>query len=76
MKSQNYTKYILAIQLFGALMFAVACLAYILGLPLDEVLHEELAYRVAIGGFGSIFFAGSVVLLAVAYVIRNRFIEA
>jgi len=51
-------------------------LAYILGLPSDEVFHEELVYRVVIGGFGSIFFAGSVVLLAVAYVTRNRFFEA
>jgi len=75
-QSQNYPKYILAIQLFGALMFAVVCLAYILGLPSDEVFHEELVYRVVIGGFGSIFFAGSVVLLAVAYVTRNRFFEA
>jgi hypothetical protein len=51
-------------------MFAVVCAAYFLGLPSDTVLHGELAFRVAIGVFGTTFFVGSIVMLAVAYVTR------
>lgn len=76
MQNKKFTKYVLAIQLFGALMFAVVCLAYIFGLPSDTVFHEELTYRVALGAFGSVFFFGSTVLVAVDYVIRNRVSKA
>jgi hypothetical protein len=67
---RKFTKPLLAIQLFGAVMFAVVCAAYFLGLPSDTVLHGELAFRVAIGVFGTTFFVGSIVMLAVAYVTR------
>jgi hypothetical protein len=69
-QGQKFTKHLLAIQLFGALMFAVVCAAYILGLPSDTVLHGELAFRVAIGVFGSLLFVGSIVMLAAAYAKR------
>ena len=72
MQPQKFNKYILTIQLFGAVMFALVCAAYILGLPSDTVLHGELAFRVAIGLFGSLFFAGSIAMLAVAYAQRKH----
>ena len=72
MQTQKFTKYLLIIQLFGAIMFSMVCAAYILGLPTDTVLHEELTFRVAIGTFGSLFFAGSIAMLAVAYTQRKR----
>jgi hypothetical protein len=70
MQRQKFTKHVLAIQLFGAVMFAVVCAAYILGLPSDTVLHGELAFRVVIGVFGAVLFVGSIVMLAAAYVTR------
>ena len=53
-------------------MFGIVCAAYIFGLPTDTVLHGELAFRVAIGIFGSLFFAGSIAMLAVAYAKRKK----
>ncbi len=72
MEGQKFNKYLLPTQLFGALMFAVVCIAYILGLGTHPhtVLHGELAFRIVIGVFGSIFFAGSIVMLIVARVTR------
>jgi len=69
-EGQKFTKPVLVIQLFGAVMFAVVCAAYILGLPSDTVFHEELAFRVAISVFGSALFIGSIAMLAVAYITR------
>jgi uncharacterized membrane protein len=71
-EGQKFRKYLLPIQLFGALMFAVVCIAYILGLPDHSVFHGELAVRVVIGVFGSIFFVGSIVMLVVAGMTRKR----
>ena len=72
MQQQKYSKYLLTIQLCGAVMFGIVCAAYILGLPSDTVLHGELAFRIAIGFFGILFFAGSIAMLAVAYAKRRR----
>ena len=69
-QEKKFGKYLLTVQFFGAFMFAVACASYILGLPTDTVLHEELAYRIVIGGLGSVFFVGSIVMLAVAFLKR------
>ena len=71
MKLQKFSKYLLPIQLCGAVMFGIVCAAYILGLPSDTVLHGELAFRVAIGVFGSLFFIGSIAMLTIAYVKRK-----
>ena len=70
MEGQKFNKYLLPIQLFGALMFAVVCIAYILGLPDHTVFHGELAFRAVIGVFGSIFFASSITILIVARLTR------
>jgi hypothetical protein len=70
MQRQKFTKQLLAIQLFGALMFAAVSLAYFLGLPTDTVYHGELAFRIAIGSFGSVFFVSSIIMLAVRYIKR------
>lgn len=72
MQNNRNTKYLLAVEALGAIMFAAVCLAYILGLPSNGVLHEELAFRVVIGSFGSAFFVGSIVLLVVAYATKSR----
>jgi hypothetical protein len=69
-QGQKFSKYVLAIQLFGALMFGVVCLAYILGLPTDTVLHGELAFRIVLSVFGSVFFVGSIAMLVVTYLRR------
>ncbi len=66
MNGEKFWKPLLAIEALGAVMFAVVCAAYIFGLPKDEVLHKELAYRIAIGVFGLSFFAGSAAMLTVA----------
>jgi hypothetical protein len=66
MKREALVKPMLIVELFGALMLAAVCAAYILGLPTDTVLHGELAYRITIGIFGSAFLIGSVVILVVA----------
>ncbi len=60
------------IQLFGAVMFAAVCAAYIFGLPTDTVLHGELSYRLLIGVFGAVFFVGSVATIAAAFASRKR----
>ena len=72
MQQQKFNKYIITIQFLGAVMFAIVSAAYILGLPGDTVFHGELPFRVAIAIFGSIFFVGSVAMLAVAYFERKR----
>lgn len=53
-------------------MFGIVCTAYILGLPSNTVYHGEPAFRVAITIFGSLFFAGSIAMLALAYSKRKR----
>ena len=70
MQEQKLSKYLLAVQLFGAVMFSVVCASYILGLPTDTVYHGELSFRIVIGFFGSVFFVGSIVMLAFAYLKR------
>jgi hypothetical protein len=72
MRNNRNTKYLLAVEAFGAVMFAVVCLAYILGLPSNSVLHGEVAFRVVIGFFGSVFFVGSIAVLIAAYVAKSR----
>jgi hypothetical protein len=72
MRNNRNTKYLLTVEAFGAVMFAVVCLAYILGLPSNSVLHGELAFRVVIGFFGSVFFVGSIAVLIAAYVAKSR----
>jgi hypothetical protein len=69
-QEKKFAKYLLTVQFFGALMFAVACASYLLGLPTDTVLHGELAFRIVIGILGSVFFVGSIVMLAVAFLKR------
>ena len=68
---KRLTMVVLAIQLFGAAMFALVCAAYIFGLP-NTVLHETLAFRVGIGFFGSFLFLGSLVLAVVDWKKQSR----
>ena len=51
-------KFILTTMAVGALLFATVCVAFIFGLRATTgniVLHDEPAFRVVLGTFGSIF---------------------
>jgi hypothetical protein len=69
-RGKKFSKSVFAIQLFGALMFAVVCIAYILGLPTNTVLHGELSFRIVLSVFGSVFFVSSIAMLVVTYLRR------
>jgi hypothetical protein len=67
LKKQEFVKPVILIQLFGATMFAAVSIAYLLGLPTDTVYHGELAFRIAIGTLGSVFFVGSIIMLLAGF---------
>jgi hypothetical protein len=72
---QSLLKKILIVQLFGALMFAVVCAAYIFGIPTNNVLHNHLEFRIVLGFLGLAFFDGSILALAMAYGYRKGLAE-
>jgi hypothetical protein len=73
MLSEKFTKQILGVQFFGIVMFAIVCTAYSLQFLTGDVMHGELAFRIAIGTFGSVFLVSSIIMLIFAYLKRKTF---
>ena len=68
-------KFLYAMQVVGAVLFATVCVAFIFGLratTLSVVLHDQTVYRIVLGASGGIFLILVAAGLVIAYKIKTQ----